>query len=87
VGVTHTGRGLATAAVRDIVGVAFGELNLHRVQAETLLHNVRSQRVLKRNGFVRIGMAPAYLNIAGRWQDHVLYPVVNRSLPSSRAWS
>jgi ribosomal-protein-alanine N-acetyltransferase len=81
VGVTHTGRGLATAAVRDILGVAFGELGLHRVQAETLLHNVRSQRVLKRNGFVRIGMAPAYLNIAGRWQDHILYQVVN-NVPS-----
>jgi ribosomal-protein-alanine N-acetyltransferase len=81
VGVTHTGRGLATAAVRDILGVAFGELGLHRVQAETLLHNVRSQGVLKRNGFVRIGMAPAYLNIAGRWQDHILYQVVN-NVPS-----
>jgi [ribosomal protein S5]-alanine N-acetyltransferase len=62
--------------VRDIVGVAFGELNLHRVQAETLVYNVRSQRVLEHNGFVRIGMAPAYLNIAGRWQDHILYQVV-----------
>ena len=79
VSVTHTGRGLATAAVRDIVGVAFGELNLHRVQAETLLHNVRSQRVLEHNGFVRIGMAPAYLNIAGRWQDHILYQAVKQT--------
>jgi ribosomal-protein-alanine N-acetyltransferase len=75
VSVTATGRGLATAAVRDIVSVAFDELGLHRVQAETLLHNVRSQQVLRRNGFRRIGMAPAYLNIAGRWQDHILYQV------------
>ena len=75
VGVTVTGRGLATAAVRDVLAVAFDELGLHRVQAETVLHNVRSQRVLRRNGFRRIGMAPAYLNIAGRWQDHILYQV------------
>lgn len=47
------------------------------VLAETLLHNVRSQRVLKRNGFCRIGMAPAYLNIAGQWQHHILYQVIN----------
>jgi len=26
-------------------------------------------------------MAPAYLNIAGRWQDHLLYQVVN-NVPS-----
>src|SRR5215469_2646015 len=79
VSVTAAGRGLATAAVREMVRVAFDELRLHRVQAETLLHNVRSQRVLKRNGFRRIGMAPAYLNIAGQWQDHILYQVVNDS--------
>jgi ribosomal-protein-alanine N-acetyltransferase len=29
--------------------------------------------VLTRTGFERIGVAPAYLNIAGRWQDHVLF--------------
>ena len=33
--------------------------------------------MLERNGFVRIGVAPAYLNIAGEWQDHALYQVVN----------
>jgi ribosomal-protein-alanine N-acetyltransferase len=70
------GRGLATAAVRETVAVAFGELGLHRVQAGTMLHNAASQRVLERNGFTRIGVAPAYLNIAGRWQDHVLFQVV-----------
>ena len=69
VSAADNGRGLATAAVRDIMRVAFEELGLHRIQAGTLLHNVRSQRVLERNGFVRFGVAPAYLNIAGEWQD------------------
>jgi [ribosomal protein S5]-alanine N-acetyltransferase len=72
----HNGRGFATAAVREMVRVAFEELGLHRVQAETLLHNVRSQRVLERNGFVRFGMAPAYLKIAGRWQDHAMFQLI-----------
>ena len=55
------------------------ELGLHRIQAGTLLHNVRSQRVLERTGFVRFGVAPAYLSIAGQWQDHALYQIVNES--------
>ena len=59
-------RGLATAAVRGIIGTAFSELGLHRIQAGTLLRNTGSQRVLERNGFVRIGVAPRYLMIAGR---------------------
>ncbi len=73
------GRGLATAAVRDMIRVAFEEQGLHRIQAGTLMHNVRSQRVLERNGFVRFGVAPAYLKIAGEWQDHALYQLVNES--------
>lgn len=73
VGSADNGRGLATAAAREFTGIAFGELGLHRIQAETLPHNAASQRVLERNGFTRIGVAPAYLQIAGTWQDHVLY--------------
>ena len=81
VSAADTGHGLATQAVRGIIRVAFEELGLHRIQAETLLHNVRSQRVLERNGFVRFGMAPAYLSIAGKWQDHAMYQLVS-TVPS-----
>ena len=77
VAAAHNGRGVATAAVREIKRVAFEELGLHRIQADILLHNHRSQRVLERNGFVRIGMAPSYLRIAGRWQDHLLFQTLN----------
>jgi [ribosomal protein S5]-alanine N-acetyltransferase len=71
------GRGLATAAVREITRLAFAELGLHRIQADTLVHNVPSQRVLARTGFVRMGLAPSYLKIAGRWQDCILHQLVN----------
>ncbi|GGQ72626.1 ribosomal-protein-alanine acetyltransferase [Couchioplanes caeruleus subsp. azureus] len=74
------GRGIATAAVRETVRIAFDELGLHRVEAGTLVPNIRSQRVLERNGFVRFGLAPAYLNIAGKWQDHIMYQVINDKL-------
>jgi ribosomal-protein-alanine N-acetyltransferase len=77
VGAADQGRGLATRAVRGIVRLAFEDLGLHRIQAGTLVDNVRSQRVLERSGFVRFGMAPAYLRIAGAWQDHVLFQRVN----------
>ncbi|MGA8791235.1 MAG: GNAT family protein [Paenarthrobacter sp.] len=68
-----TGRGLASGAVAAVVGMATEELGLHRVQAATLLHNTASQAVLSRSGFDRIGVAPAYLHIAGEWQDHLLF--------------
>ncbi len=75
------GRGHATAAVGQMVRTAFGELGLHRVEAGTLVHNTASQRVLGRNGFVRYGLAPQYLHIAGRWQDHVLFQVLSPPAP------
>ncbi|WP_293781185.1 GNAT family N-acetyltransferase [uncultured Aeromicrobium sp.] len=67
------GRGLMGAAVEHLVAYARDDLGLHRLQAATLPHNESSQRVLARAGFERIGYAPEYLNIAGRWQDHVLF--------------
>ena len=74
------GRGLATAALGEIIGIAFGRLGLHRIQAETLLHNAGSQRVLARHGFERIGMAPAHLHIGGAWQDHILFQLLNPAM-------
>lgn len=70
------GRGLATAAVGNIVRIAFDQLGLHRLQAGTLLHNGGSQRVLERNGFARFGIASGYVKIAGHWQDHAMYELL-----------
>jgi ribosomal-protein-alanine N-acetyltransferase len=72
----YAGRGLASAAVQRVVELARNELGLHRLEASTLLHNIGSQRVLQKAGFQQIGMAPRYLQIAGKWQDHNLYQVV-----------
>ena len=67
------GRGLARRAVAQVADHATNTLGLHRLQASTLEHNGGSQRVLEINGFERIGFAPRYLEIAGWWQDHVLF--------------
>ena len=73
----RTGRGLAGRAVAEAVEHAFTELGLHRLEAGTLLHNAASQRVLAKNGFTEFGMAPRYLKIQGRWQDHRLFQRLN----------
>ncbi|MFP5282358.1 MAG: GNAT family N-acetyltransferase [Actinomycetes bacterium] len=75
----HVGRGIGTAAVGAIARLAFREFGLHRLQAGTLVHNAGSQRVLQRNGFTRIGLAPGYLQIDGRWQDHILFQLIDES--------
>jgi ribosomal-protein-alanine N-acetyltransferase len=73
----RNGRGLATAALAEVVEISFGELGLHRLEAGTLPDNVPSQRVLEKNGFERFGYAKQLLLIAGEWRDHVLFERVN----------
>ena len=68
-----TGQGVGSAAVAHVVEAARGPLDLHRIQAATLPHNAASQAVLRRAGFQEIGLAPEYLQIAGFWQDHLLF--------------
>ncbi len=69
----YSGRGIGSAALTHVLGYAKNKMGLHRIQAATLLHNAASRKILQRAGFERIGMAPAYLKIAGTWQDHDLY--------------
>jgi [ribosomal protein S5]-alanine N-acetyltransferase len=69
----HAGRGIATRAVGLAVDYAFATLGLHRLEAGTLLTNSASQRVLERNGFRVIGLSRGYLEINGRFEDHLLF--------------
>jgi len=77
----HNGRGVATRAVGLGVEWAFDSAGLHRLEAGTLVDNVGSQRVLEKNGFTRIGLAPRYLRIAGAWRDHVLFQLTIEDAP------
>jgi [ribosomal protein S5]-alanine N-acetyltransferase len=74
---SEQGNGYMTEAVRAVVGYAFGDWTLHRVAANYMPRNERSAAVLKRCGFRIEGLAPAYLMINGRWEDHVLTAVTS----------
>lgn len=67
------GNGVMTAAVGAAADIAKAVLNLHRLEAATLVHNTASQRVLEKNGFESYGTARGYLKIAGQWQDHRMF--------------
>lgn len=79
------GRGLMHEAAAAGIAYVFDTLRLHRIMANHMPRNVRSARLLKRLGFEREGYARAYLNIAGRWEDHVLNALINPSVPAGPA--
>ena len=52
---SRQGGGAATRAVASLVEWARGDERIERITANTGVDNVPSQRVLERNGFLRVG--------------------------------
>ena len=69
----HNGKGFATEAICLVVGLAFSDLGLHRVQAGVMPRNPGSIRALEKAGFRREGVSPRYLQINGIWEDHIMF--------------
>src|SRR4051812_10690631 len=65
-------QGYGLEGVNAILDMAFGDLALHRVQANVIPSNVASLVLAERAGFRREGHARQYLKVAGKWQDHVM---------------
>ncbi len=77
VGEQFQGQGYTTAAARAVIGFAFDDLGLHRVEAACQPENGASRKVLEKAGFREEGRARAYLKIDGEWRDHVLFAIVS----------
>jgi len=72
-GVEYAAKGQMSRAVGLCLPFAFEYLNLRRLHAACLPHNLPSRKVLENNGFMEEGFAEQYLQIDGEWRDHVLY--------------
>jgi [ribosomal protein S5]-alanine N-acetyltransferase len=75
------GRGYASIAVALACDHAFGEVGLHRVQADIRPENLRSQRLVERLGFRQEGLLRRYLDIDGDWRDHLTYSLLAEEAP------
>lgn len=83
-GQRYAGQGLMSEAVSLTLPFIFDTLELHRVHAAFLPHNTPSRRVLEKNAFVEEGYAKAYLQIDGRWEDHVLMGLTRERWEAAR---
>jgi ribosomal-protein-alanine N-acetyltransferase len=64
------GRGYLSEGLKLVMRYAFGDLGLHRLEANIQPGNTASIRLVKRNGFRYEGTSPDYLFIDGAWRDH-----------------
>jgi [ribosomal protein S5]-alanine N-acetyltransferase len=65
------GEGMMHEALRATLDFAFRTLNFHRIEANYMPENRRSGKLLRRLGFTVEGYSRDYLQINGRWEDHV----------------
>ncbi len=72
-GERHARKGYMTEALAALRDHAFTALDLSRLEAACLPDNAASRRLLERCAFKYEGVAQAYLQINGRWRNHVLY--------------
>ncbi len=73
VGQPFARQGFMFEALEAMVHHAFNVLDLSRLEAGCLPENVASRGVLEKAGFKYEGVAQSYLQINGRWRNHVLY--------------
>ncbi|MFN3664125.1 GNAT family N-acetyltransferase [Yoonia sp.] len=73
IGAPYARNGYMREAVKAVVHHAFTTLDLSRIEAGCLPENTPSRRLLEQCGYKYEGVAQSYLQINGRWRNHVLY--------------
>ena len=78
----HAGNGYMREGMTLLFRYAFGELRLHRLQANVQPENERSLALLRSTGWREEGYAPRYLKVGGRWRDHMLFATLAEDVRS-----
>lgn len=73
IGAPFARHGYMREAILALTHHAFTRMDLSRLEAACLPENVASRGVLEKCGFKYEGVAQSYLQINGRWRNHVLY--------------
>lgn len=69
----HARNGYMREALLGVVHYAQNRMDLSRIEAGCLPENLASRKLLESCGFKYEGVAQSYLQINGRWRNHVLY--------------
>lgn len=73
IGLPFVRQGFMREAVVALVHHAFANMDVSRIESACLPENAASRGVLEKSGFKYEGVAQSYLQINGRWRNHVLY--------------
>lgn len=72
----HEGKGLMYEIVKPSIEYVREHFKIHRITADHLVHNHKSEKILAKLGFEKIGLARSSVFIAGKWQDQILNALI-----------
>ncbi|HZH30727.1 MAG TPA: GNAT family N-acetyltransferase [Pyrinomonadaceae bacterium] len=79
----HWGKGYMQEALGALLGFAFDNLNLHRLEADVDPGNASSIKTLERLGFRREGYLRERWHVGGEIQDALFYGLLRREWPGN----
>ncbi|HOK49329.1 MAG TPA: GNAT family N-acetyltransferase [Sedimentibacter sp.] len=72
-------KGYMTEAIKKVLDIMFNEYGLHRIEVNVMPRNIRSLKVMKKLNFEEEGYSRRYLEINGKWEDHVHFAIYEDS--------
>ena len=69
-------KGIVSKAISKIINYGFFEMNLNRIEAQCVIKNIASHRVLEKNGFQQEGVLRQYRKNLGQYHDIMLFSIL-----------
>lgn len=73
-------KGYMTEAISEAVRIMFDDFGLHRIEVNVVPRNERSLKVMEKLNFEREGYSKRYLEINGKWEDHIHFAIYEDAL-------
>jgi RimJ/RimL family protein N-acetyltransferase len=70
------GKGFGTEVVRLRTAYAFNELNLQRLETESLAENIPMHRCLEKSGYLKLGRRRRRIYRSGVWHDSFIFELL-----------
>ena len=78
--IDHQRQGLTYESIIKVVEFAFNSLGLNRIQATCMPENTASNNLLKKIGFKQEGLLRGFLQIQGKWEDHLVFGLLKKDV-------
>ena len=80
----YWGKGIASEALEAVVKYGFHHYQLERIEALIEPANLRSQKLVEKQGFIREGLLRHYEFTCGKFDDLYMYSIIKEDLENSK---